>query len=346
MKYNSEKLQPLPNSLPETFAESVEQVIAFILAELDRQITQNQLYYHNREHIKGVQQRAEQIFRTIRPAWEVTLEQETAKNYLERMKLLLDLSAIAHDTIQIFIPKTEPHTPRRREAGVSEQATIEYVFDCIHHLNQQLQEKNPQHPARFIESDFQIIKEAIAATICAYDPDEQAIYQPELDNADRSLSYVARIIALADIGALGLNGIEDYNHEGSLLFLEENPDIVPLIRNHQLPSLKTEQPELYENLRQRLLRRTRFQVNFARSRLARYEQELVGFPIDAIPILREEVFQYLRPSTIRELEAMTPMNEATPLEVLIAFFQFEKISIKDLSQFSDVCSIAKGSPEL
>lgn len=122
-----------------------------------------------------------------------------------------------------------------------------------------------------------------------------------------------------------MNGIEDYNHEGSLLFLEENPDIVPLICNHQLPSLKTKQPELYENLRQRLLRRTRFQVNFARSRLARYEQELQGFPIDAIPILQQEVFQYLCPNTIRELEAMTPMDEATPLEVLITFFQLEKL---------------------
>lgn len=177
MKYNSEKLESLPNSLPETFAESVEQVAAFSLAELDRQITQNQLYYHNREHIKGVQQRAEQIFRTIRPAWKVSLEQETAENDLERMKLLLDLSALAHDIIQIFIPQTEPHTPRRREAGVSEQATIEYVLDYIHRLNQQLQEKNPQHPARFTASDLQIIQEAIAATICAYDPNEQAIYQ-------------------------------------------------------------------------------------------------------------------------------------------------------------------------
>lgn len=324
MNYNSEPLPSPPKLLPDTFAESVEQVTAFILVELERQIAQNQLYYHNHEHIKAVQQRAERIFQAIRPAWKATLDQETAEDYLDRMRLLLNLSAIAHDTIQIFIPTTEPHTPRRRETGVSEQATIEYLLGYIHLLNQQLQEKNPHHPARFTTSDLRIMQEAIAATICAYDPNQQAIYQPELYNTDCSISYVARIIALADIGALGMNGIEDYNHEGSLLFLEENPDIVPLIRNQQLPTLKNEQPELSENLRQRLLRRTRFQVNFARSRLDRYEQELADFPIDAIPILQQEVFQYLRPSTIRELEAITPTDEATSLEVLMAFFQFEK----------------------
>lgn len=303
--------------LPTTFTQSVARVTAFALDQFEREIASQQLRYHNLEHINGVQQRANRIFQAVRPYWNATPE------YLNRMKLLLDLSAVTHDTIQIFVPPSEPHTPRRRESGVSEAATIKHLDDYIQHLNWQLLALDPHHPAMFTTSDRKILQEAIRATVCAYDPAEQAIYQPDLYDCDRSLSYVARILALADIGALGMDGIASYNQEGSLLFLEENPDIIPLIQHPLISTLKADRPDLYENLRQRLLRRARFQVNFARSRLFRLEQELEGLPTDAFPILKQQVFQHLNPTTIQDLESTTPIAVDTPLSVLLAFFQFE-----------------------
>ena len=117
----------------------------------------------------------------------------------------------------------------------------------------------------FTESDISVIQDAIEATICIYDPSEQGIYQPALYDQTRNLSIVACIIALADIGSLGMDGIAAYNQEGSLLFLEENPDVIPVILNQTTATLAVDNPELYENIRQRLLKRARFQVNFAKS---------------------------------------------------------------------------------
>ncbi|WP_448268225.1 hypothetical protein [Nostoc sp. DSM 114159] len=299
------------------FTESVAKVNKFVLAEFEREITEKQLYYHTKDHLMAVQQRAQLIFQVIRPYLSADVET------IKRMELLLDVCAIAHDLVQIFIPH-QPHTSRRREAGVSENATIEILLNYIRVLNQQISASYPKSAALFTDTDLEIIQEAIAATICDYDTTEKAIYQPSLYNQNKPISPVACIIALADIGSLGIEGIASYNQEGSLLFLEENPDIIPIIKNQNVRTLATDNPELYENIRQRLLRRAKFQVNFAKSRLNRLSRELASLPADAIPTLTQAVFQYLNLETIQEIEATTPTNEQTSLEVLIKFFEFER----------------------
>lgn len=314
--------------LPKSFLESVTQLKNLILKEFDREIAQKQLYYHSREHVTDVEQRAKKIFQAIRPYWEASLPSSTEPNYIERMELLLELSAIAHDAIQIFIPQNEPHTTRRREAGVSETATINKLFDYISTLNQKLTENNPNNSAHFKDSDLAIIKEAITATICLYDPADAAIYQPALYDQQNHPSPVTQILALADLGGLGIEGIAYYNQEGSLLFLEENPDILPILHNQNWQNLATTDPELYENIRQRLLKRARFQVNLAKSRLNRYQQEIQGLPAESHPILTKEVFQYLNLDTIKTLEQTTPTNDQTTLETLINFFDFQTLLSK------------------
>jgi hypothetical protein len=300
------------------FTESVARVNKFVLAEFEREIIEKQLYYHTKDHLMAVQQRAQLIFQVIRPYLSADVE------IIKRMELLLDVCAIAHDLVQIFIPH-QPHTSRRRETGVSENATIEILLNYIRVLNQQISVSYPKSAALFTDTDLEIIQEAIAATICDYDTTEQAIYQPSLYNQNQPISPVACIIALADIGSLGIEGIASYNQEGSLLFLEENPDIIPIIRNQNVRTLATDNPELYENIRQRLLRRAKFQVNFAKSRLNRLSRELASLPADAIPTLTQTVFEYLNLETIQEIEATTPTNEQTSLEVLIKFFEFERL---------------------
>jgi hypothetical protein len=273
-----------------SFAKSIAQITTLVLEEFDRQIESQQLIYHTREHIQGVQRRARQIF-------EVACPDD------DRQKLLLDLCAIAHDMIQIFVPQTELHTPRRRASGVSECATFKQLLHYIETVN-----------AQFTNEEIETIEQAILVTICAYDATEQAIYQPDLTQSN--LSLIARTIALADIGTLAIEGIEAYNQEGRLLFLEENPDILPLLdRIHIL------EPELRENIRQRLLKRACFQVNFARSRFARLPQELDSLP--TISALMQTVFKHATPETLERLEAMTPTSADTSLETLLKFFQFD-----------------------
>jgi hypothetical protein len=300
------------------FTVSVERVNQFVLAEFEHEVIQKQLYYHTKDHLMAVQQRAQLIFQAIRPYLSVDIKT------IKRMELLLDVCAISHDLLQIFIPH-EPHTSRRRQAGVSENASVVKLFDYIQVLNQQISASNPDSTALFTDLDLAIIQESIIATICDYDTTDQAIYQPSLYDQNPSISLVARIITLADIGSLGMEGIGSYNREGGLLFLEENPDIIPIIQNQSVGTLSRDNPELYENLRQRLLRRTKFQVNFAKSRLNRLLNELSPFPAAAIPILTQEVFKYLNLETIKEIEAATRTDAETPLEVLISFFGFEHL---------------------
>lgn len=318
--YSTENSQQLSR----TFAEAVTKVKNFALQEFDKEITQKQLYYHTREHVNGVQRRAQMIFQVICPDWEASQDDDAASDYITRMKLLVNLCAVSHDMIQVFIPQTEPHTSRRREPGVSETATIDRLINYIKQQNQRLHEHDSESPALFTDLELHTIREAIEVTISAFDPSDQAIYQPALYNPDKNLSLVARIIALADIGALGIEGIEVYNWEGSLHLLEDNLDIIPLILNGDIQNLDSENPELYENLRQRLLRRARFQVNFAKSRVARYAREVQGLPAEAIPVLTNDVFKYLNQGTIREIELITPTDEDTSLNELIEFFALEK----------------------
>ena len=318
--YSTENLEQLPR----TFAEAVTKVKNFALQEFDKEIAQKQLYYHTREHVNGVQRRAQIIFQVIRPDWEASQEGDTASDYITRMQLLLNLCAASHDMIQVFIPQTEPHTSRRREPGVSETATINKLIHYVQEQNQWLHQYDPESPALFTDSELHMLREAIEVTISLFDPSDQAIYQPDLYNPDKNLSLVAWIIALADIGALGIEGIEAYNWEGSLHLLEDNPDIIPLILNGDIYNLASENQELYENIRQRFLRRARFQVNFARSRVARYTREIKGLPTEAIPILTHDVFKYLNQETIRKIELITPTDEDTTLDELMEFFELEK----------------------
>ena len=309
--------------LPRTFAEAVTKVKNFALEEFDKEIAQKQLYYHTREHVNGVQRRAQMIFQVLCPDWEASQEGDAASDYLTRMKLLINLCAASHDMIQVFIPQTQPHTSRRREPGVSETATIDRLINYIKQQNQWLQKYDSESPALFTDLELHMIGEAIEVTISAFDPSDRAIYQPALYNPNKNLSLVARIIALADIGALGIEGVEVYNWEGSLHLLEDNPDIIPLILNRDIQNLDSTNPELYENLRQRLLRRTRFQVNFAKSRVARYVREVQGLPAEAIPVLTNDVFKYLNQETIRQIELITPTDEDTSLNELIEFFALD-----------------------
>lgn len=303
-----------PDQPPQAFAESIAQLKAIALEEFDREIAQKHLCYHNREHVEAVQRRAKQIFQAIRPHLDPRLDSD-------RLEQLLDLCAVVHDLIQIFVPTIDLHTARRREAGVSETATIEKLFELINRINLQCKQ-SPDSTAQFTEADIALIQEAIAATICDYDPTEQAIFQPALSQSPVSL--VACILALADIGSLGIEGIEAYNAEGSLLFLEENPDVRSLLSTQSLETLMIEHPNVCEIIRQRLLKRARFQVSFAKSRLKRFPQEMARFPAAALPTLTEEVFQFLTPATLQTLEATTPTAADTTLETLIAFFQFDR----------------------
>ncbi len=322
-----------PNGLlkiPQSIGESIDYVKAFALQEFDREVVQKHLYYHTRDHLKNVSRRSTEIFQAVYPFLE-TLSRQRQSFELSRIELLLDLCVVAHDTVQIFVDQPDEHASRRREPGVSERATIARLLDFIHELNQQLRKHDPDSLAIITDNDIAIIQEAIGATICTYDPIEQAIYQADLYDFKPPVSIVSRILALADINALGMDGIDVYNEEGSLLFLEENLDVIPLLLDGTIYCLESDDP-LYQSIQQRLLKRCRFQVNFAKSRATRFESEVKGLPEDVRSTLSHDVFRHLNPTTIETLTSTTPTAETTSLESLLKFFELERY----LSQSQEV----------
>ena len=308
-----------------TFSATVQAVAAKALETFQQEIDSQQLYYHGLEHVEGVDRRAKLIFDTVVPWYEQAPNDGTD---WDRQRELLHLSAIAHDMLQIFRPQTSPHTPRQRRSGDSEKATIKKLLIFLQEIKSppkvdaEEKEHSSAEEAHFSSTDIQILEEAIKATICQYDSDDGSIYQPWLYAEHREgkpISLVARCLALADIGTLGIDGIEAYRKEGALLLLEENTDIIPFLKN------RSEFDSTFrENVRERLLKRARFEVAFARGRLNRLDQELSGLPTGAIDQLKEQVFKHLTPQTIETIAAETPTSDSTSLAQLLNYFQLER----------------------
>ncbi|MGB3653262.1 MAG: hypothetical protein WBA41_18855, partial [Rivularia sp. (in: cyanobacteria)] len=207
--YNSKSSKQIPNN----FEEAVLMIQEFALAEVKTEAENKQLYFHNNAHAQAVKRRASIIFNAIEPFWD-KICQESALLDSKRAKYLIDICAATHDMVQEFLPLTSPQTARQRESGVSETATINKLIDYIKQINQRFVAQNPELPILFTQADLEIIRKTISATICLFDSNDNSIYQPDLYNSEQQIILSARIIALADIGGLGIDGIPAFFQEG------------------------------------------------------------------------------------------------------------------------------------
>ncbi len=302
---------------PTSFAETVQLVETYVRAEIIQETRNKQLCYHTLEHALAVKRRASIIFQAIRPA----LAQDLSANELKRLESLVNLSALAHDMVQLFDSSTPVEQPRKRLSGLSEAETANKLLKYIQNLNQELTTADLKSSILFSDLDQQIIQDAISATICRHDPQagiadykfsSHSIYQPYLYESQPKISVVGGIIALADLGTLGMDGVEKYIRDGILVFLEDNPNYQELIVDSNL--LKT-----------KLLAMARFIVSFAHERKARFELEIAGFSPQIRQTLREKVFIYLSQANIKKIEAIVPTSTNVSLEELIDFFSLSKI---------------------
>jgi hypothetical protein len=154
----------------------------------------------------------------------------------------------------------------------------------------------------FTEEDLQIIRESIAATTCSYDLNNNSIYQPYLYQTQSPLSLAAKIIALADLGTLGMDGIEAYLQDSILLFAEDNPDLAHFILNRQ-PLTASHLSK--HDWQLKLAEMTDSIVKFARERYWKFEIEISSFSCRDRRILRDQVFPYLTIETIQQIETIT-----------------------------------------
>lgn len=304
---------------PNSFSETVRLVENLVEQQIVRETAQKQLYYHTIEHANSVKRRAIRIFQAI----DSVVVNEGLSIESNRLQSLIELCAMSHDMVQDFSLADKHQIPRKRIPGVSETATVEKLFEYIEHLNRALP-IDLNSSILFNDLDLAIIEDAIMATVCELDPQagkavysfsSHSIYQPYLYNSQPKTSIAGNIIALADLGTLGIDGIEPYIREGILVFVEDNLDIKNFILNCNYPN-SLDRGEI----KNRFLKMARFIVNLARERKARFELEIAGFCPKARQILREEVFIHLTQENIEKIEAIVPTNEDVSLTELIDFF--------------------------
>lgn len=306
------------HQIPHSFAETVLLVENYVLEQIELETKRQRLYYHTVDHALAVKRRAKTIFKAL----DSNSLQNQEQVDLNRLENLLDICAISHDMVQEFMP-SRSETARKRCFGVSEAATIEKLIGYLQHLNRKLLARNLNSDLMFTDLDLQIIQESISATVCHYDLAKNSIYQPYLYETNQPLSIAAKIIALADLGSLGMDGIDAYLQESILIFVEDNPDLAHLILGNE--SLTTKQLNLTINRSQFRQEDLQFKlvgvidsiVNFAKERYRRFDREISSFSPRDREILRYRVFPYLTPETLQKIELLMPKTENfSPLELI------------------------------
>ena len=224
--------------------------------------------------------------------------------------------------VQEFITTDDNSYPRKRQRGVSEHASIVKLTNHIQKLNQKLQAANYSPFVGIDTIELAIIQEAIAATICHSGLFEHSLYQSDLYHKP-NLSLVAKIIALADLGTLGMDGIEAYIQEGILIFLEDNLDIANFLNNSH------KQQQFPENSKKRILQANSFMVNFAQERYLRFAQEIDTFSPKIQNIFQEHLFKELNEKTLNTIIDIIPTAQNISLQELLNFIkQWQHLSRK------------------
>lgn len=321
-------IQKYSDKQPSSFADTVRLVEDYVREEIIKEARHKQLYYHNLDHAIAVKRRANYIFQQIEPV----LSQHKSDAEIMRLKSLVGLCGFAHDMVQLFEPVTAANQPRKRPIRLSEVETANKLLRYIDKLNRELTAVASHKPSiLFSDRDLHIIRDAIEATICIRDPlagkvdytfSPYSIYQPYLYEPSPKISIVGSIIALADLGTLGIDGVENYIRDGILVFLEDNLNFKPIILNCNFsqPDSLTCYGLDRQQLKAKLLAMARFMVNLARERQSRFELEISGFTEPIRYILRHQIFIYLDRENIQKLEAVIPTGNNVSLPELIDFF--------------------------
>lgn len=211
---------------------------------------ENNLEYHRQDHTHAVLRRVEMILNTLKASLTDTA--------------LGKIAAAFHDTVQNWEEMQDANTgvlKRKRFAGKNETSSAEEASVFMNEVNQDGQNI-------FSEDDIKMVMEAIMVTVPGFNG--KTVIQPGLQK-DSPLVVLA--MALADLGAAGIDGAEQFLSEGDANFREENLDISRAIATGNPIA-----PDQTEKYRQRMLGWTKFQPVFAQGRQEAFENEISGLP--------------------------------------------------------------------
>lgn len=222
---------------------------------------EEKLPFHNREHTEGVIRRTSLILSALKEADPLLVNEQDI--------ILGRFAAAFHDLIQKWEKnslqeKEFVKITRRRFSTDNERASADEAIKFMEEINRENDEEI------FSENNKRVVREAIEVTIPGFDPSLQTVIQP---NLKENTSLIARAVALADIGAAGMEGPEAFLPEGDALFREENLDILKALKNPR--NISEKEKEYYQK---RMLNWSKSQESFVQGRKTRLAEELQGIP--------------------------------------------------------------------
>ena len=164
----------------------------------------NRLDFHNAQHTNDIIRRTKNILSALEKigfaSWH-DIEIGT-------------LAAAFHDTTQKWEESIIQDGPlskiiRKRFTGENENTSAEEAVAFMEKSNQEVRQEI------FSLKDINMAREAIIATIPGFNLELKTVVQPNLNGHS---SFIARALALADLGAAGMDGPKVFCREGDAVF--------------------------------------------------------------------------------------------------------------------------------
>jgi hypothetical protein len=237
-----------------------DSIVAFALALLNITYKQNpaedkRRAFHNHRHTKHVKNRVGRIVYAIRRVDPTLIS--------SRQERLLTIAAACHDLAQYS------KVNEAMSGGIA--ASICEVINRV------------QSDTWFSEDDRDQIRAAINATVAEYNATLRTVIQLNLSEQS---SPIERVLALADLGAAGMDGPRHFLEDGNKLFRELNPEI------GQVLATGTWDPNQQHRFTQKMLGWSDGQVYFVIGRQGNLDAELKGLPSPAADAVRALFSQF------------------------------------------------------
>ncbi|MBS3903247.1 MAG: hypothetical protein KGZ30_02610 [Anaplasmataceae bacterium] len=297
----------------EEFKTKVEEGIAYARDLVRRRFEESlegekNLEFHGEDHSVGVVNRIEKILNKVR---------EVAPDLISERDVQLGRYAGGfHDVDQFYQRKeikseaegVDDKAVRQRQVRANEEISAYEALQYADSLNKE------EDREIFFKEDFDVIREAILATIPGFDPENKTVIQP---NLKEDSPLVVRALALADLGTAGIDGGEAFVKEGAALFREENLDIKDALEA-VAKGEETISEAQKEAFRSRIIGWLKFQPSFAEGRKALLDHELGNLPDEVKEVLKEEVFSKFDESIEASREFAEKAEQLTFEELLEA----------------------------
>lgn len=223
------------------------QAIVLIRSRYEDVPFERRLFYHDTFHTHGVRER---VFKIAR-----------AMGLSDRHLMLTDIAAAFHDSVQAWRPvkKGNGVIIRQRHAGTNEVASTQEAVDAMSNSD-----------IEFTPEEYGIVASAVIATIPSWSVEHGTVVQPFLTACSHP---VARAVALADLGAAGMD-TACFVRDWKTLFAEEQLDIMAILP--KIARASDIGAAIQEEYRARYVAWLKSQAPFARGRRALLNHELEG----------------------------------------------------------------------